>query len=452
MKSFGKYISKHLVTFAAFVLVIVFINVLAFGFTFQSVVSKDYGDTSPQNMLEATAAASTNTGISDDMAQRLRSNHIWAIFLNQDGSRMWSVDAPENLPDHYTAQDVAVFSKGYLNDYPVFVWDTEDGLLVLGYPKGSYTKITSNYFSIRAIRTLPFYVTGMLMVDFLCLFLAYYFSKRKIIKNTEPIIAAIETLSDGKPISLSIDGELSEVASSLNKASKILSKQNEARANWISGVSHDIRTPLSMIMGYAGRILNDADANSSIKEQAEIVRQQSAKIKKLVQDLNLVSQLEYEMQPLRKEPVRLSKLLRSYVVELLNEGLSGAYSIEVEIAPAVETTMMECDIRLISRAIANLVQNSIKHNPQGCHIRLALTGSENILVLIVEDNGVGLSPEKLQELKEKPHYMESTDDRLDLRHGLGLLLVRQIVEAHHGTMNIESEQQHGYKTILKFPK
>lgn len=63
----------------------------------------------------------------------------------------------------------------------------------------------------------------------------------------------------------------------------------------------------------------------------------------------------------------------------------------------------------------------------------------------------GLSAKKQKELNEKSHYMESTDDRLDLRHGLGLILVRQIVDAHNGTMQIESEEQKGCKDILDFP-
>ena len=82
----------------------------------------------------------------------------------------------------------------------------------------------------------------------------------------------------------------------MNKASSILNRQNEARANWISGVSHDIRTPLSMIMGYAGRIAENETASKTIQEQAEIVRKQSVKIKELVQDLNLVSQDVYKRQ------------------------------------------------------------------------------------------------------------------------------------------------------------
>ena len=263
-------------------------------------------------------------------------------------------------------------------------------------------------------------------------------------------MASIKTLSTGKPVDLSIRGELSEIADSVNQASQVLSRQNQARANWISGVSHDIRTPLSMIMGYAQRIAGDHGASENIQQEAEIIRAQSAKIKDLVQDLNLVSQLEYEMQPLHKEPVRLSKLLRSYAADLLNAGISEKHSVEVEISSEAETAVIDCDARLISRAIGNLVQNSINHNPQGCDIFLSLDCSSVNVSITVADNGVGMSVEKLRELEEKPHYMESTDERLDLRHGLGLLLVKQIVEAHGGVMKIESVPQSGYKTILTF--
>jgi signal transduction histidine kinase len=107
---------------------------------------------------------------------------------------------------------------------------------------------------------------------------------------------------------------------------------------------------------------------------------------------------------------------------------------------------------LISRAISNLVQNSIKHNQQGCNVKLSLDCSDTFLILIIADNGIGLSAEKLHELEEKPHYMNSTDERLDLRHGLGLLLVRQIVEAHKGTMQIKSVANQGFTTTLNFQK
>ena len=452
MKSFRKYISKYLASFVGLVFILLVINIIAFGWTFYGIVAKDYGDFSPQNMLDKTAASADLDGISDESFAQLRRSRIWAIYLDMAGNIAWEIDRPDEIPEHFTIQDVALFAKGYLADYPVFLRNTADGMLILGYPKESYMKLSGNYFSVRAIEAMPFFVMGIFVADLAILFLAYFFSKRKILKNTAPIITSIEELGSGKPAALSIQGELSGVANSVNRAAHILNRQNQARANWISGVSHDIRTPLSMIMGYAEQIAHAKNTDTHIQKEAEIIRQQSIKIKELVQDLNLVSQLEYEMQPIHKSPVRLASLLRSYTVELLNTGIPDTYTIEIEMEPAAEKVFFECDARLISRAVNNLVQNSIRHNPNGCNITLCLSCTTDIICLSVSDNGVGLSAEKLRELKEKPHYMESTDNRLDLRHGLGLILVRQIVEAHNGRMEFDCEEQKGYKVNLFFPK
>ncbi len=450
MKLFSKYISKYLLSFIVLIFVLVVLDVAAFALTFYNAVSRNFGTASPQNTLKEVAESSSAGGIADEAARMLISNSLWAMYLNAEGSCNWTVNLPEEIPTEYTIQDIALFSKGYLKDYPVFVWGDESGLLVIGYPKNSYMKVTSNYYPMDVLRKIPLFFLGILVFDLLVLFLAYSYSKAQILSNTEPIISSIAALSEGKCISLDLNGELSEIADSINRASNIINRQNTARANWISGVSHDIRTPLSMIMGYAERIVNDRDAGSQIKKQAVIISRQSIKIKELVQDLNLVSKLEYEMQPLQKNNIRISRLLRSYAIDLINSGLPEIYSLEVVISPDSENSMIECDKKLITRAVNNLVQNSIHSNPKGCTIILALQVTEKTLCLTVQDNGVGISAEKLEELKNKPHYMESTDDRLDLRHGLGLLLVRQIIEAHHGTIEVQSKPQEGYKTNIYF--
>ena len=451
MKIFSKYISKYLLSFIGLILVLVVLDIAAFALTFYSAVSRNFGSSSPQNTLKEVAESSSANGITNEAERMLISSSLWAMYLNTEGSCNWTVNLPEEIPTEYTISDIAIFSKGYLKDYPVFVWSDENGLLVIGYPKNSYMKITSNYYPIDMLRKIPLFFLGIFVFDLLALFLAYSHSKAQIDNNIEPIISSITALSEGKCISLDLNGELSEIADSINKASTIINRQNTARANWISGVSHDIRTPLSMIMGYADRIANDTDASSQIKKQAVVISRQSIKIKELVQDLNLVSKLEYEMQPLQKDKIRISKLLRSYAIDLINSGLPQIYSLEVVISPNSENSMIECDEKLITRAINNLVQNSIHSNPKGCTIILALQVTEKKLLLTVQDNGIGISAEKLEELKNKPHYMESTDDRLDLRHGLGLLLVRQIIEAHQGTIEVKSKLQEGYKTNICFP-
>lgn len=450
MKSFATYLSKYLVSFTAFIVTLLLLNILIFICTFHNIMTDAYDETTPSELLPKVAATSSE-GISPEMEDYLISHDIWAMYLNSQGTCLWSVNLPEELPATYTIQEIAVFSKGYLADYPVFVWSMNDGLLVLGYPPNSYFKFTRNYYPVALIRVMPGFFVGMVVFDLFLLFLAYSFSKRNLIKNTEPLTTSIQTLANGKPVSLSMKGELAEIADSINKASLLLNRQNTARANWISGVSHDIRTPLSMIMGYAERISTDRTINPVIQEQASIIQRQSIRIKELIQDLNLVSQLEYDMQPLHKQPIRIAKLLRSYTADMLNTGLPDRYSLTLDIAPNTDYITFECDERLLNRAIHNLVQNSLQHNPQGCDITLSLARSSHELLVIVEDNGIGLSTEKQSELKEKPHYMNSTDERLDLRHGLGLLIVRQITNVHQGTMLIESESEKGFKTYLTFP-
>lgn len=121
MKAFGTYISKYLLSFFVFVLALLLVNILAFAFTFGGIVFREYGSVAPANMLEAVAADLSASGISEEMEEALNGSHIWAILLDADGKCDWSLSLPEEIPTQYTIQDVAVFSKGYLHDYPVFV-------------------------------------------------------------------------------------------------------------------------------------------------------------------------------------------------------------------------------------------------------------------------------------------------------------------------------------------
>lgn len=198
MKVFSRYISKHILSFIGLILALVLLNIAAFAFTFYNAVSKNFGNISPQNMLKQVAAASSSNGITNEAERMIISNSLWAMYLNMEGSCNWTVNLPEEIPTEYSIQDIAIFSKGYLKDYPVFVWSDVNGLLVIGYPKNSYMKITSNYYPIDTVHKIPLFFLGILVFDLLVLFLAYSRSKAQISKNTEPIISSIATLSEGK--------------------------------------------------------------------------------------------------------------------------------------------------------------------------------------------------------------------------------------------------------------
>ncbi len=320
----------------------------------------------------------------------------------------------------------------------------------MGGEKGSQAKY---YFSVNEsyVRKLLVGLAAVFLTNIIVVVLLIWKNTRHIEKAVTPILRGIETVSSGQPINLPEKGELAEINRQLNKAGAFIAKKDSARADWISGVSHDVRTPLSVILGFAGQLEDNQTLPASAREQASYIRKQGERLRSLISDLNLTSKLEYSMQPLRMEKVYLVELARQVVCEFLDGGLEARYQIVFDSSQESETASVMGDEALLKRALYNLIQNSIIHNPKGCVISVSVARNETGITVMVSDDGIGVSTEKLEKLRATTNHLENTDERLNLRHGLGVLLVRQIVEAHHGTVEIESAPQNGYQTVLVFP-
>ena len=454
MRNFGKFISKHFFIYLSVVILIVALDLLIFFFIFNGTVSNINKNNPVQTLEKISDNLTIQNGeylLNNEYQKYLAMNNIWGIIIDDNGNVIWQHNLPKEIPLKYSLQDVATFSKGYIEDYPVFTWKQDNNLLVLGYPKNSYSKFMTNYLPLSAIQKIPFILLIMLVSNIAILFIVYYLSKRNVMLKVAPILNGIDKLSHGETVTLHINGELEEIGNRINETSLQLKKQNQARANWISGVSHDIRTPLSMIMGYADRISSTLNIEENTKKQADIIKSQSVKIKNLVQDLNLVSQLNYNVQPIQEQPVYFCKMIREIVVEYLNNEMNNKFEFELSLNSATEQIAIMGDERLLSRAIQNLISNSINHNESGCTISVNLEVNRNNLILTISDNGKGISEKELEKIQSTPHYLQSTDDRLDLRHGLGLLLVKEIVSIHKGTVSISSELNKGFSTTISLP-
>lgn len=384
------------------------------------------------------------------LTELLEEYHAWVMILDDTGSIVFQERLPEELPRRYSPADAAKFSRWYLGGYPVYVWDHPAGLLVLGYEKGSRVKYSFSLDKGYIERLLTGLAAAFLM-NILAVVLLVWKNTRHVEKAVAPILRGIETVSSGQPVSLPEKGELAEVNRQLNKAGAFIVKKDSARADWISGISHDIRTPLSVILGFAGQLEDDQTLPALAREQAACIRRQGEKLRSLVSDLNLTSRLEYSMQPFRMERVYLVELARQVVCEFLDGGLEEPYQITFHSDQKSETVSTMGDEALLKRALYNLIQNSILHNPSGCDISVSVLCEEDRIAITVSDNGIGVSTGKLEELRTKTRRVETTDEKLDLGHGLGILLVRQIVEAHRGTMEIDSASQNGFQTVLTFP-
>lgn len=396
----------------------------------------------------------------DKMIEELNAQNVWAVYIdNATGKCVWhSENLPDTVPLEYTVSDIANLTRGYIDGYPTFTGGSENGLMILGYPKDSYWKHMWPSWDYQFIANLPKTVLIVLALNILIIFLIYIAANAKLLKSVKPITDGIQALPTGQPVALKEKGVLSEISTNINRTSEVLQSQNyqikkkeTARANWIAGVSHDIRTPLSMVMGYASQLESNKQLPEEDRQKAAVIVKQSQRMKNLINDLNLASKLEYNMQPTHIEQVNVISAVRQVVVDFINLDIGGKYPIEWLTDSNLNTLIINADKDLIKRAVSNLIQNSINHNADGCTIYVAVKECNRSCNIVVSDNGVGATDEQIDKLNNSPHYMVCDENTSEQRHGLGLLIVKQIAAAHKGTVEIRHSKYGGLEVEICLP-
>lgn len=398
--------------------------------------------------------------LTEDTALELQKENVWAILIDNETMKVvWQTEnLPAAIPMSYAVSDIASLTRGYIDGYPTFTGGAENGLVVLGYPKDSFWKHMWPSWDYTLIANLPKTVLSVLAINIALIFIIYVIANYKLLKSVKPIVSGIQTLPTNEEVRIREKGLLSELAVNINKTSDILQtqsrqlrKKENARANWIAGVSHDIRTPLSMVMGYAGQLESDKRLPEDARKKAAVIARQSERMRNLINDLNLASKLEYNMQPIKLEKHNLIAVVRQVVVDFINMNIDEKYPIEWEKDENLTVCSVNMDKDLIKRAVSNLIQNSMNHNKQGCHIFVRVVAEDNVYTVVVADDGMGATDEQIEKLNNSPHYMVCDENTIEQRHGLGLLIVRQIVFVHSGKMQIKHSKSGGFEVKLSLP-
>lgn len=386
---------------------------------------------------------------------------LFLMVLNEEGDVIYGWNLPEDFKTHYTASEIASFSRWYLNDYPVKVWSTEKGLLVAGGEKNSMWKYTME-ISESFMRHIGEYFFVTLDVNLLVIVCVIVFLGYRYYKSLRPLAEGIASLSANQGTDLPEKGVTAHLAAQINQTSDLLERQREAlnkrdaaRTEWIAGVSHDIRTPLSVIVGYADELEHNENLSREDINRAAAIKIHSLKIKQLIEDLNLTSKLEYHMQPLRIKLFYPAALLRRLTAEKINGGLEEKYDLNLEISGSLEGMALRGDEELIARAMGNLLNNSIEHNPAGCHIFISGSREGDDCVLQVSDDGCGIPGAVkacLEQENDAHKQVQSGGIESAVQkkkpHIMGLRIVQQIVLAHKGSFQIKEE---GHTVRLALP-
>ena len=458
MKNILKLIRRFVITIILSIFLLLFLNIFLFEFIFFKYSTDDSPSDKTFEIAKIIKFKDRKYFLPDKEISNLKKQNIWAIVIDNDSKKViWQTEnLPGEIPKEYSVFDIALFSHAYIKGYPVFTAKIRNDLLVLGYPKDSYWKYSTATWNYRLIQNVPNFFLIFLLSNIFFVFLIYIFSNSKLLKSVNPIIKGIQDLPKDKPVKIDEKGVLSELAKSINKTSEILQNQREqlrnkdtARANWIAGVSHDIRTPLSMIMGYASQLKTSSNLSEEMAKKLSVILKQSERIKNLINDLNLASKLEYNMQPFEKKKENAVAVVRQVIVDFLNMDIDEKFPIEWKTKSEFVSCFVNVDKNLIKRALANLIQNSINHNENGCTIYVSVKEDEKNCIICVEDNGIGVSDEELEKLNNTPHYMVCDKNTTEQQHGLGLLIVKQIMDVHNGQVEIKHSEYGGFKVVLQ---
>lgn len=460
MSSIFKLIRRFVAVLTLATLILFVLNVaLLVGFARNQI-----GNGSPWKAAEFVSAALTQEGetytLADEGQQLLEQNGAWAILVdNGSGQVVWHSDGlPAEVPLQYSIADLSWAVRGYIADYPITTAEHGDDLILIGYPKTALWKLMWNTYDYQLIANAPKMLVIFLFANIIALLVIYLVVVSGILRPIRPLIRGIQALPEGQEVYVKERGLFSSLAKSVNRASEKLrtqdyelKKKDAARANWIAGVSHDIRTPLSMVMGYASQLEEDPAIPAEGRKKAGIIRLQSLRMKNLVNDLNLASKLEYNVQPLHRRPVNAVALARGIAVDFLNMDAEGLYPIEWSTDENLPVCMVDGDPDLLKRALSNLILNAQVHNPDGCTVTLTVAREGERCRITVADNGVGVTDAQLKSLRNTPHYMFNDSGTGEQRHGLGLLIVRQIAQAHGGTVEMDHAPQGGFMVTMTFP-
>ena len=428
-------------TAAVIATILLVINVAGIAYIVGSDASVNLYDNSPRKTLNQIGENLTQTDTGFTLTEDIVPDDFWCILIDENGDVIWSENMPDDIPKHYSINDVARMTHWYLNDYPVYVRAEDYGLIVLGIPKNAVAKYEMTY-SMKWFDTLPQRILTILLIN-ICFaaILAFIFGIH-LYRKIRALMNGINDLQREKQVRLQERGIFKEVSANINRTSNAIERKNaalaardSARSNWISGISHDIRTPLSVIVGYSEELADTL--NGEEQKKAKTITAQGIKIKKLIEDLNLISSLEYDMQPLKRSEVKICPLIRRVVSDILNSGIADKCEIELNLQN--EKSAILADESLIERAIFNLINNIVTHNENGCKIWISQYERDGTVYVDIQDNGIGVQPEILENISQIPKSP----------HGLGLPMAYRIIHVHGGRFTVKNDR--GLKIGIELP-
>nr|WP_145163850.1 HAMP domain-containing sensor histidine kinase [Paenibacillus terrae] len=230
----------------------------------------------------------------------------------------------------------------------------------------------------------------------------------------------------------------------LAQTEKERERLEKAQAEWMSGVSHDLRTPLSTIQGY-GYMLESLPEQWSQEEMqimGSTIREKGGYMLELISDFSMIHQLKQGDSIMSLRELDLDELVRCSVLEYVNDATMSEY--QFHYVGDERPLMVKADGTWLQRLMDNLLSNAVKHNPPGVVVTVSVGRISDRACIRVIDNGKGMDEETLQHLFNR-YYRGTNTEESTVGSGLGMSIAKAIVEAHGGEIQVQSKLWQGTK-------
>ncbi|RPJ29657.1 MAG: hypothetical protein EHM33_00295 [Chloroflexi bacterium] len=247
-----------------------------------------------------------------------------------------------------------------------------------------------------------------------------------------------------------LEGRVEERTAELQKALERVSELSQLKSNFVANISHELRTPLTHIKGYVELLITESlgPITEEQRHALQVSQQSTSRLEALIEDLLMVSLASRGEMSIKQENVDIRRLVNLAIKSHMPHAQERGVSLETRVDENVP--LVQADSQKIAWVLHQLVDNGVKFTPSDGRVVVAVKREgEHLIIVSVIDTGIGIPANRLNDVFEPFHQLDGSATRRYGGTGLGLALVRQIIEAHGSMLEVQSTEGHG--STFKFP-
>ncbi|WP_088072129.1 sensor histidine kinase [Gottfriedia luciferensis] len=270
---------------------------------------------------------------------------------------------------------------------------------------------------------------------------------RPIIKLTE----ATKIIAEGKynvQLQINRQDEIGKLAKHFSYMTRKLEQIDAMRQEFVSNVSHEIQSPLASIQGFSQSLQTKQLTDEQRKNYLSIIEDESRRLSLLSKQLLTLASLDKEESILQKSSFDIADQIKQVVLTTEWGWRNKDLAIDMDLSK----TIVNADKNLLHQVWTNLITNSIKFNHQGGSISIQMSNKEEMVLIEIKDTGIGISENDLPKIFNRFFIADKARNRKESSTGLGLAIVKQIIELHHGQIQVYSKEGKGTTFQITIPK